>query len=123
MILKLETEMDGEIEVKEEVMKKDLSNYEIEAYSNTMWQFRSLIFRTLDKYANVELGRIEDEMRRIKSCGYKGVGNEGKWHEMVYVARATRPCDMLLLITKTISDIKKGLLIEPKVISTIHQLD
>ena len=30
--------------------------------------------------------------------------------EMVYVARATRPCDMLLLTTKTISDIKKGLL-------------
>lgn len=69
LVLKLETEMYGEVEVKEEVMKKDLSNYEIEAYSNTMWQFRSLVFRTLEKYANVELGRIEDEMRRIKSCG------------------------------------------------------
>ena len=69
LVLKLETEMDGKLEVKKEVMKKDLSNYEIEAYSNTMWQFRSLIFRTLDRYAKVELDRIEDEMRRIKSCG------------------------------------------------------
>lgn len=69
LVLKLETEMNGEVEVKEEVMRKDLSNYEIEAYSNTMWQFRSFVFRTLDKYANVELNRIEDEMRRIKSCG------------------------------------------------------
>lgn len=34
-----------------------------------MWQFRSLVFRTLDRYAKVELDRIEDEMRRIKSCG------------------------------------------------------
>lgn len=69
LILKLETEMDGEVEVKEEVVKKDLNNYELEAYSNTMWQFRFLVFRTLEKYAEVELNRIEDEMRRIKSCG------------------------------------------------------
>lgn len=53
--------------------------------------------------------------------GYKEMGYVSE--EMGYVARATRPCDMPLLATKTISDIKKGLLIEPKVISTIHQLD
>lgn len=66
LVLKL---MDGEVEVKEEVIKKDLSIYELEAYSNTMWQYRFLVFRTLEKYANVELNSILDEMRRIKSCG------------------------------------------------------
>lgn len=49
LVLKL---MDGEVEVKEEVIKKDLSIYELEAYSNTMWQYRFLVFRTLEKYAN-----------------------------------------------------------------------
>ena len=69
LVLKLETEMDGEVETKEEVIKKDLNNYEVEAYSNAMWQYRFFIFKTLEKCANTELDRIEDEMRRIKSCG------------------------------------------------------
>lgn len=45
LVLKLETKMD-------EVIKKDLSNYELEAYSNAMWQYRPLVFRTSEKYAN-----------------------------------------------------------------------